>query len=75
MNCFPCGAEGKGEVHSLWYASDGSVRVAKLEGSLTGDARAKYWAEQKEFRLAKAAEEGETAPAEGKAVEGGAATE
>ena len=59
----PCGEDGKDEVHALWFASEGAVKPAKLDGSLTGDARAKYWAEQKEFRLATAAAEGDHADA------------
>ena len=31
----PCPDEG--EVHSLWYMSDGEVHSAKLDGSLTGE--------------------------------------
>lgn len=52
----PCGEdEGvigdshNGEVHSLWYSSDGEVHSAKLEGSLEGDARERYWQEIREF--------------------------
>ena len=38
-----------GEVYSLWYASDGCEHSAKLEGSLEGEERKKFWDEQKDF--------------------------
>mmetsp|Transcript_26531 Transcript_26531/g.25388 ORF Transcript_26531/g.25388 Transcript_26531/m.25388 type:complete len:160 (-) Transcript_26531:56-535(-) len=41
-----------GEVHTLWYMSDGLERSAKLEGSLTGEDRQKYWDEQASFYIA-----------------------
>lgn len=41
----------KGEVHSLWFMSDGQIRSAKLEGSLIGEEREKYWNSQKDFYI------------------------
>eukprot|EP00598_Pedospumella_elongata_P000672 CAMPEP_0184966628 /NCGR_PEP_ID=MMETSP1098-20130426/247_1 /TAXON_ID=89044 /ORGANISM="Spumella elongata, Strain CCAP 955/1" /LENGTH=155 /DNA_ID=CAMNT_0027487937 /DNA_START=25 /DNA_END=492 /DNA_ORIENTATION=+ len=38
-----------GEVYSLWYMSDGLEHSAKLEGSLIGEERTKYWIEQTQF--------------------------
>jgi hypothetical protein len=57
--CMPCGVEGKDEVHALWYSSSNETKSAQLAGALTGDARTKYWEEQKAFRLASAAAEGD----------------
>jgi len=38
-----------GEVHSLWYMSDGKVHSAQLEGALVGAEREAYWQEIKAF--------------------------
>eukprot|EP00608_Synchroma_pusillum_P005526 CAMPEP_0198429728 /NCGR_PEP_ID=MMETSP1452-20131203/9272_1 /TAXON_ID=1181717 /ORGANISM="Synchroma pusillum, Strain CCMP3072" /LENGTH=228 /DNA_ID=CAMNT_0044150145 /DNA_START=37 /DNA_END=721 /DNA_ORIENTATION=- len=46
-NAMPCGDDG--EVFALWYGLDRQVHSAKLEGSLTGEAREKYWEEQRAF--------------------------
>lgn len=45
----PCPDER--EVAELWYISDGAVHDAKLEGSLTGEAREAFWKEKLEFFL------------------------
>ena len=39
------------EVHSLWFMSDGQEHSAKLDGSLLGDERTKYWEDQKSFYI------------------------
>jgi hypothetical protein len=43
----PCPDDG--EVMMLWFMSDGHEHSAKLEGSLVGEEREKFWLEQKEF--------------------------
>lgn len=48
---------GGGEVHSLWYMSDGQEHSAKLDGSLVGEEREKYWSEQKSFYITDEKEE------------------
>ena len=54
----PDGTEkGNGEVHSLWYMSDGLEHSAQLEGSLTGKDRDRYWDEQKAFYIVDEADE------------------
>ena len=47
----PCPDEG--EAHSLFYGSgDGGKEVsAKLNGSLEGEERLKWWEEQKKFKI------------------------
>ena len=45
----PCPDDG--EVHSLWYMSDGQEHSAKLEGALEGEERQKYWDEQAQFYI------------------------
>jgi hypothetical protein len=35
----PCPESDNGEVHSLWFMSDGEEHSAKLEGSLIGEVR------------------------------------
>jgi len=49
--------KGNAEVHSLWYMSDGEEHSAKLDGSLEGEERQKYWDEQKAFYIVDEAEE------------------
>lgn len=49
----PCPDDG--EVRSLWYASDGQVHSAKLQGSLIGDERKAYWDHLLTFKAAMAA--------------------
>lgn len=53
----PCADNG--EVHSLWYMTDGAEHSAKLEGSLTGEERQKYWDEQEAFYIKDEPEEEE----------------
>uniref|UniRef100_A0A0G4FTQ5 Uncharacterized protein n=1 Tax=Chromera velia CCMP2878 TaxID=1169474 RepID=A0A0G4FTQ5_9ALVE len=48
-NAFP--EAGDAEVHSLWFASDKEIHSAKLKGSLEGEARMKYWEDQKKFQI------------------------
>ena len=47
----PCPGGDHAEVHSLWYMSNGEERSGKLEGSLEGEAREKYWQEQRAFYI------------------------
>lgn len=39
------------EVHALWFMENNEYRSAKLDGSLTGDARQKFWDEQAAFQF------------------------
>mmetsp|Transcript_3314 Transcript_3314/g.4663 ORF Transcript_3314/g.4663 Transcript_3314/m.4663 type:complete len:165 (+) Transcript_3314:40-534(+) len=43
----PCPDDG--EVYMLWYSSDKAEHSAKLDGSLEGEARQKWWDDKKEF--------------------------
>ena len=74
--CLPAGAEGKDEVYSLWYSSGnggaGAVVSAQCDGALTGEARAKFLADQQEILGALLAEKEGTAAAPSSAA---AATE
>ena len=54
------------DVEMLWYMSDGQEHSAKLEGSLVGEARQKYWDEQQSFYI-----KDETEEEEGKGNDGG----
>jgi len=57
-NALPCENDTKnGEVAVLWYSSDGQEHSAKLEGSLEGEERAKYWEEIKKFYSAEEPED------------------
>lgn len=38
-----------GEVMMLWFMSDGQEHSAKLDGSLVGEEREKFWHEQMQF--------------------------
>ena len=38
-------------VELLWYASDSQEHSSKLVGALEGEARTKYWEEQKLFYI------------------------
>ena len=50
QKALPCPDDG--EVYILWYLSDNQEHSAKLEGSLIGDERQKYWDEQSAFYIA-----------------------
>jgi hypothetical protein len=53
LPCPPAGssdpASESGAVHQFWHESDGKEHSAKLEGSLTGEARMAWWSERKVF--------------------------
>ena len=48
---FPCPEGHSGEVHKLWYASSNEEASAKLDGSLEGEERMKWWKDQKAFLI------------------------
>lgn len=50
-NALPCPTGAHAEVYMLWYMSDGEEHSAKLEGSLEGEERERYWNEQKAFYI------------------------
>mmetsp|Transcript_13013 Transcript_13013/g.21659 ORF Transcript_13013/g.21659 Transcript_13013/m.21659 type:complete len:168 (+) Transcript_13013:66-569(+) len=47
VKALPCPDDG--EVHLLWFMSDNQDHSAKLEGSLEGEERMKYWNDQTDF--------------------------
>ena len=47
----PCQEDGEGEVFALWFAEGDETHSAKLDGSLVGEARQKYWDEQLAFQF------------------------
>jgi hypothetical protein len=49
VNALPCPDDG--EVVSLWFGCDGLEHSAKLDGSLTGDARQVWWDEKLAFEF------------------------
>ena len=56
----PVPDDPEAEVHALWFVSTGEERNAKLDGSLEGEARKKYWDEQLAFQYDEP--DGESAP-------------
>jgi len=66
---------GEGEVHSFWYASDGGLHDAKLNGSLMGEERRRFWEEKKDFLTVTEVEEERQKKATGGGAEGGAVSE
>jgi len=54
-------SNSRGEVHSLWFSSDGQEHSAKLEGSLEGDARANFIVEIGKFYITTMPDEEEKA--------------
>lgn len=64
----PCPDDG--EVHALWFMDEPTVdQSAKLTGSLVGEARAKFWEEQKAFYIHdEPDEEDATAPSTAKST-------
>jgi len=57
----PCADSESGEVHALWFMGTGKVHSAKLEGSLLGEERQRFWDEQKAFFIVDEGEEDEEA--------------
>ena len=51
--------EGDTHVITLWYASDGKERSAKLHGAVEGKERDKLWESLKSFIIVEGKEEGD----------------
>ena len=47
QKALPCPHEG--DVYMLWYMMSNTEKSAKLEGSLIGEERQRYWDEQNKF--------------------------
>lgn len=56
----PCPDDG--EVYALWFMGGNEIRSAKLEGSLVGEERRKYWDEQLSFQFDEVDENAAAAP-------------
>jgi hypothetical protein len=65
----PCAEEG--EVQLLWYMAEGAEKSAKLEGSLEGEEREKFFDEQKKFYIQDEPDEEEGKETGTESVQGG----
>lgn len=57
----PCPGGDHAEVQSLWFMSDNDEHSAKLEGSLEGEEKQKFWDEMQSFWIQDEADDPEEA--------------